>query len=217
MKGFSALFLSAFLLTACQPNIEMTFDEKAAIDGELAETRQDMYEAQDKADQEKFAQMQPTDEDGDGYKTFTDAVYGISFDFPADWDFEIDRYGDGYRLDLSNVERTDGCEEGEAGVIFTFPNTKDSTVSFDAFVRSSGIYDQGGGLGSLGGALTATTLAGRTAFHAESSGYETMCGEDDAYVVEMDESSYLFVAVFGNVNNEEAEEIQKIFDSLNLN
>lgn len=216
MKAISVLLLTSFLFTACQPNAEMTFDEKAALDQEIAETTQDLYEAQDKADQEKFAQMEPTDEDGDGYKTFTEDEYGISFDFPGDWDFELSRYGDGYRVDLSNVERTDGCEEGEAGVIFTFPNTKDASVSFDTFIHSSEIYDQGGGLGSLGGALTATTLAGRTAFHAESSGYETMCGEDDAYVVEMDESSYLFIGVFGNMNNEEEEEIQKILDSLLL-
>lgn len=215
MKALSILFLASLLFTACQES-EMTFDEKAALDGELAETRQDMYEAQDKADQEKFAEMQPTDEDGDGYKTFTEDEYGISFDFPADWDFELSRYGDGYRVDLSNVERTDGCEEGEAGVIFTFPNVKDASVSFDTFVHSSEIYDQGGSLGRLGGALTATTLAGRDAFHAEETGYESMCGKDDAYVVEMDESSYLFIGVFGNVNSEETEEIQKILDSLKL-
>lgn len=209
MKALSTLFTISLLLTACN-------DSSTPLNS-LEEEAEAQEFAEELRAQQELAQLEPTDEDGDGYKTFTEDEYGISFDFPADWDFEIDSYGDGYRVDLSNIERTDWCGEGEAGVIFTFPNTKDATVSFEAFIHSSEIYNEGGSLGKLGGALTATTFAGRDAFHAEVTGYESMCDEDDGYVVEMDKSSYLFIGVFGNVDNAETEEIQKILDSLSIN
>ena len=220
MKNFStlsALFTLALLLTACGQSPEMTFDEKAALDGELAETRHDISDAKDKADEEKFATMQPTDEDGDGYKTFTEADYGVSFDFPSNWEFDIDSYGaDGYRVNLSNEKNLDGCTASSAQISFTFPNLKDAELSFADFVKSPEMYDQGGSLGQLGGTLTEMTIAGQSAFHADSTGYEAVRCGDDAYVVEMDEISYLFIGLFTGTAGNEATEVEKIFDSLKI-
>lgn len=220
MKPFLSLFALAFLLTACSttaPEAELTFDEQAALDQAEAEQRLAEYDALMEADEKIFATMQPTDEDGDGYKTFADPDFGVSFDFPSDWIFDLSRYGeDGYRVDLSNETPMDGCTATVAQLTFTFPNPKDSTLSFADFVKSPEVYEPDGGMGVLGGTLTPMTLAGKTTFKAESAGYETIRCHDDAYVVEMSEDEYLFIGLFTGTVGNEATEIEKILDSLKI-
>lgn len=217
MKPLLSIFVLTFLLTACSQSDELTFDEQAAIDKIEADANRELYEAKQAEDEKKFATMEPTDEDGDGYKTFTAAEYGVSFDFPSDWFFELDSFGTaGYRVDLSNEAREDACTDSLAQLVFTFPMQKDAATSFKTFVESPEIYDLNGGMGQLGGVLTETTLAGRTAFTAESSGYESIRCEDEATVVEMDDSSYMFIGLFtGEVGNE-ATEVQNILNSLSI-
>jgi hypothetical protein len=220
MKIFSTLLLATFLLTACQQNTELSFDEKAAQDEaamneKLAETREERTEDREAAE-EKFAQMEPTDEDGDGYKTFNDPDYGIQFDFPADWTFEMDGSLEFYRIDLSKLPIMDGCQEGQAHLIFTLPMSKDGNLSFEDFIRAN-LYSEQGGMGMLGGSLQALTLGGQSAFQAESSGYEAIQCQDETFVVETNATEYLFIGVFTGANHQEAEAIQKILDSLVIN
>lgn len=217
MKHLSIFLALTILLTACEQTEELSFEEQAARDQAEAEERMAEFEAQQEADEIIFAQMQPADEDGDGYKTFTAEDYGVSFDFPAEWNFELSRYGaEGYRVDLHNEEPQDGCTATGAGVVFTFPNPKDSALAFEDFVMSDEVYDADGSLGQLGGDLTPLTIGESEAFHAEISGYEALRCEDDAYVVEMNASEYMFIGVFTGTAGNEAEEIQKILDSLQL-
>ena len=161
--------------------------------------------------------MEPTDDDGDGYKTFYAQEFGVAFTYPSNWIFDLDRYGeDGYRVDLSNEKREDSCTPSVAQLVFTFPNSKDSALPFEEFVQSPEMHEESASMGKLGGALTEMTLAGHTAFHADSSGYETISCEDEAYVVEMNESEYLFIGLFTGTEGNEADEVQKILDSIQI-
>lgn len=212
------LLLATVLFSACSStqDTELSFDEQAELDQVEAEEHMAEQEAQAAADEAKFATMQPTDEDGDGYKTFVDSENSITFDFPADWIFELSREGEGYRVDLNNEVPMDGCTATSAALVFTYPMQKDSSLSFEDFVKSPGMYDVNGGLGQLGGELTEMTIAGSQAFRAEYTGYETFHCEDDAYLVEIDSDEYLFIGAFTGTLGNEADEIKKILNSIRL-
>ena len=204
MKTISTLFLATLLLSACN-------DSSAPLN-----SLEEEVEAQGLADkllaQQELARLEPTDEDGDGYKTFADTDYGVSFDFPSDWIFE-DEEGVGFRLSNA-AEGTDSCED-PYGMMALYSGQKDASLSFDKFAQSGEMYDQNGGLGQMGGTLTETTVGGKMAYQAESTGWESFCN-DEGYLVEVDAGTYLWIGLFTSDDQSQADELQTILDSLKI-
>lgn len=147
--------------------------------------------------------------DTDGMTTYSEG--GLEFEYPAAWIME-DEEGTGFRL--SNAEGTDGCED-PYGMLALYSKDKDAGMSFDEFAHSAEIYDQGGGLGQMGGTLTESTLAGKTAYHAEATGWESFCN-DEGYLVEVDADTYLWLGLFTSDDQSQVDELQAILDSMKI-
>jgi len=152
--------------------------------------------------------VDPVETDADGYTTYSEN--GVEVEYPSDWIFEDE--GSGFRV--SNAEATDSCENPQ-GMMALYVKDKDAAQSFSDFANSGEIYDQNGGLGQFGGEYTQTTVAGKTAFHADSTGWESHCN-DEGYLVEVDADTYLWIGLFTSDDQSQADELQTILDSLKI-
>ncbi|OGJ42110.1 hypothetical protein A2974_02640 [Candidatus Peregrinibacteria bacterium RIFCSPLOWO2_01_FULL_48_20] len=147
---------------------------------------------------------------GDNY----DFPVNISFTYPEGWIVD-DETTLKMSVRVKSAESTDSCE-GPFGMVAMSMGEKSSTLTFDEFVRSSKMYEEGGSMGKIGGALVQTSLAGRYAYKADITGWESFC-EDEAYLVEVGDTDYLWIGVFTSKNNPETSGVQQILNSLLLN
>ncbi len=195
MKRFCLLTLSLILFAACQtPQTDL--EEAADLGkGTLGEV-------------------------GEG--SYTNIELGFSMEYPTDWLFDESFFESpsSSSLDLhlnNNVPTTDApvCEEGFIGMeIQLHENAIPRTTDFETFVREN-LYSLEPSLGVLGGELEFSQLNGREMAKADSSGWEGCDGP--GYVVEVSDSSYLYIFTGYNEGTEGAlEAVNQILNSFSF-
>lgn len=158
-------------------------------------------------------QQQPQVDAYAGWKTYTDEQYGFEFRYPKDWNFKASETGGVYNfldIHLSNIAPSDSplCMDDFLGMEIQVGNKKETTQSFESFVRQRVLNTNVEGLGPRG-EISQTQIGSNKFFKVQYSGWDGCSGP--GYFIEQNSQYYTYV--FSGAGEKEVANLKNVIEN----
>lgn len=136
-------------------------------------------------------------------KTYNNAKYKVSFQYPGNWTVEEAENGFLSVHAANKAVTSDGpqCPDGFAGIELQIGHQKSATENFDAFVTAQ-VTDKPEGL-SPGGKLEKFLINGKNTYKVEHAGWDSNC-KGPGYFIEQNPTTFTYIFTGVGANSEAA-------------